>query len=331
MKESIHSFIKQVKSFFTHITKHGDRNWNLLLLFTVILILALLGGILYLLWRDSASARNELGWGFLRPTLDASWNPIGGKMQAWPFIYGTLITSLLAILIAFPVSLGVSIFLAELCPDWLRMPLGWMIELLAAIPSVIYGIWGMFVFLPQVIQPLGTFLEATLGKFPPLRMLFTGPIPESGMSRLAAGIMLAIMIIPTISSVSRDVFLAIPNSQREAAFALGSTQWETIWRVLIPYAASGILGATILGIGRALGETMAVTMVIGNSLETSASLIRPGYSMASIIVNQFQDTVSTLHSDALIEIALVLFLITLALNLSARLLVWQASRKLSKG
>jgi phosphate transport system permease protein len=206
-----------------------------------------------------------------------------------------------------------------------------MIELLAAIPSVVYGIWGIFIFLPQVIAPLGNILGNTLGKIPFLQVLFTGPIPQSGMSRLAAGIVLAIMIIPTIAAVTRDVFLAIPKEQREASYALGSTQWETIWKVLIPYATSGILGASILGLGRAFGETMAVTMVIGNSLEASSSILRPGYSMASVIVNQFQDTVSALHSDALIEIALILFLITLILNLVARLLVWQTSRKFDKG
>jgi len=318
-------------NFLTRITDHGDRNWNLLLLLSSLFIITLIAGIVFLLWRDSASARVELGWDFIKPRIDASWNPLTGKMQAWPFIYGTLATAFIAILIAFPISLGISIFLAELCPNWLRMPLGWMIELLAAIPSVVYGIWGIFVFLPQVIRPLGESLESLFGQVPALRVLFTGPIPESGMSRLAAGIILAIMIIPTIASVTRDVFLAIPKSQREAAFALGSTQWETIWKVLIPYATSGILGATILGIGRALGETMAVTMVIGNSLEATASLLRPGYSMASIIVNQFQDTVSNLHTEALMEIALVLFLMTLVLNLIARLLVWQTSKKFLKG
>lgn len=310
---------------------HGDRPWNLLLISSSVLILALIISIIILLWNDSSLARAELGFDFIKPSADSSWNPISGRMQAWPFIYGTLITAAVAILIAFPISMGVSIFLAELCPQWLRMPLGWMIEMLAAIPSVVYGIWGMFVFLPQVITPLGNFLAETLGKIPFLQALFVGPIPESGMSRLAAGIILAIMIIPTIASVTRDVFLAIPKSQREAAFALGSTQWETIWKVLLPYGTSGILGATILGLGRALGETMAVTMVIGNSLEATPSLLRPGYSMASIIVNQFNDTVSALHTNALIEIALVLFLITLVLNLMARLLVWQTSRKFNQG
>ncbi len=327
----INNQFTKTKRFLTKVTEHGDRPWNLLLISVSLLVIALIIGVILLLWRDSALARNSLGWDFLKPVANASWNPANGKMQAWPFIYGTLITSLIAFIIAFPVSIGISIFLAELSPNWLRIPLGWMIELLAAIPSVVYGIWGIFVFLPQVIAPLGNFLQNTLGKIPFLQVLFTGPIPQSGMSRLAAGIILAIMIIPTIAAVSRDVFLAIPKAQREASYALGSTQWETIWQVLIPYATSGILGASILGLGRALGETMAVTMVIGNSLEASSSLLRPGYSMASIIVNQFQDTVSALHTDALIEIALILFLITLILNLVARLLVWQASKKFQKG
>lgn len=331
MENPINYQLIKTRRFFTRITEHGDRPWNLLLISVSVLVLALIIGVVFLLWRDSALARTELSWDFLKPISNASWNPVSGKMQAWPFIYGTLITSLIAIIIAFPVSIGISIFLAELCPNWLRIPLGWMIELLAAIPSVVYGIWGIFIFLPQIITPLGNFLGITLCKIPVLQILFMGPIPQSGMSRLAAGIILAIMIIPTIAAVSRDVFLAIPKAQREASYALGSTQWETIWKVLIPYASSGILGASILGLGRALGETMAVTMVIGNSLEASSSLLRPGYSMASIIVNQFQDTVSSLHSDALIEIALILFLITLILNLIARLLVWQASKKFQKG
>jgi phosphate transport system permease protein len=300
-------------------------------LFVSSLVILLIISICFLLWHDSASARTQLGWNFLTPLLDANWNPQNGNMQAWPFIYGTLITALIAFIIAFPISIGISIFLAELCPEWLRYPLSWMIELLAAIPSVIYGIWGIFVFLPQVVTPIGNVLAGTLGKISLLQPFFIGPIPESGLSRLAAGLILAIMIIPTIAAVSRDVFLAIPKAQREASFALGATQWETIWKVLIPYGSSGILGASILGLGRALGETMAVTMVIGNSLEGSASLLRPGYTMASLIANQFQDTVSILHSDALIEIALILFVVTLLLNTIARLLVWQTSRKFLKG
>jgi phosphate transport system permease protein len=292
-----------------------------------VLILVIVIGIGYLLWKDSAQARALFGWGFLIPTLDASWNPVANKFQAWPFIYGTLLSSIFALLIALPISLGIAVFLAELCPGWLRLPFGWMIELLAAIPSVIYGLWGIFVFLPAVVMPIGEFLGNSLGLIPGFSVLFAGPIPASGSSRLAASLILAIMIIPTITAVSRDVFLAIPRSQREASMALGATQWETIWQVLFPYGLSGILGAIILGLGRALGETMAVTMVIGNSIEGSLSLLRPGYTMASIIANEFNEAFNEIHSEALIEIALVLFAITLILNLIARLLVWRVARK----
>ena len=305
--------------------QHGDRPWLglIMLVSTGILVLAL--GVGWILWRDSAIARATLGWNFILPTLNASWNPALNQFQAWPFIYGTVITSITAIILAIPISLGVAIFLAELCPPWLRTPLTWLVELLAAIPSVVYGLWGIFVFLPQVVEPLGTFLAGTLGRVPLLGALFMGSIPASGASRLAAGLILTIMIIPTITAVTRDVLLAIPNQQREAALALGATRWETIWQVLLPYGRSGILGAGILGLGRALGETMAVTMVIGNSIEGSPSLLKPGYTMASIIANEFSETVSGLHTQALIEIGLVLFVMTLLLNTVARLLVWKVS------
>ena len=331
MNAKISAPITSIKNFLNKTTKHGDVPWNVLLIVVSLLVITLIIGIGILLWRDSAQARTQLGWNFLAPNQDANWDPLHDNMQAWPFIYGTLITALIAIVIALPIGIGISIFLSELCPAWLRIPLGWMIELLAAIPSVVYGMWGIFVFLPTIVTPLGNFLASTLGTVPVLKVFFIGPIPESGLSRLAAGLILAIMIIPTISAVSRDVFLAIPNAQREASFSMGATKWETIWKILIPYGSSGILGATILGLGRALGETMAVTMVIGNSLENTSSLLRPGYSMASVVANQFQDTVSVLHTDALVEIALVLFFITLILNLIARLLVWQTSRKFSMG
>jgi phosphate transport system permease protein len=281
----------------------------------------------WMLWSASSNARSAFGFGFLAPTNTPSWNPVLDKFQAWPFIYGTLITALIAILFAVPISLGISIFLAELCPAWLRTPLSWLLELLAAIPSVVYGLWGVFVFLPAVVAPFSNFLYAVFGGLPGLGTLFAGPPPASGVGRLAAGLILTIMIIPTISSVTRDVLLAIPNSQREAALALGATRWEMMYQVLLPYGLSGILGAIILGLGRALGETMAVTMVIGNSIEGSASLLRPGYTMSSIIANEFAEAVSVLHSEALIMIALVLFTTTLLLNLVARLLVWRVARK----
>jgi phosphate transport system permease protein len=292
-----------------------------------LLVLLIVLAIGWMLWTSSATARATFGLGFLAPTSDASWDPVSGVFQSWPFIYGTLLTSAVAIVVALPISLFIAIFLAELCPAWLRQPLSWLVELLAAIPSVVYGLWGIFVFLPLVVTPIGRVLADTLGQIPLLQALFSGPIPDSGASRLAAGLVLTIMIIPTIAAVSRDVFLAIPRAQREASLALGATQWETIWQVLIPYGLSGILGAAILGLGRALGETMAVTMVIGNSIEGTWSLLRPGYSMSSIIANEFAEAVNQLHSEALIEIGLTLFAMTLVLNLIARFLVWRVARR----
>ena len=309
------------------VLQHGDRPWNGLLIAMALLALVLIILIGLLLWNDSSQARALTGLKFLLPTNDANWDPVNDQFQAWPFIYGTLVTSLVAVLLAVPMGLGVAIFLSELCPEWLRTPIGLLVELLAAIPSVVYGLWGIFVFLPTVIQPVGTFLGDTLGQIPGLNVFFYGTISESGSSRLAAGFILAIMIIPTIAAVSRDVFIAIPHSQREASLALGATLWETISRVLIPYGMSGILGAVILGLGRALGETMAVTMVIGNSIESSYSLLRPGYTMSSVIANEFAEAVSKIHSEVLIEVALILFVMTLILNAIARLLVWSVAKR----
>ena len=307
--------------------EHGDRPWQGLLVFVSIAVVLLMVAIGYMLWKDSNQSRVLFGIKFLLPTSDPSWDAVNDEFQAWPFIFGTLLTSLTAILIALPISLGIGVFLAELCPPWLRTPLNWLVELLAAIPSVIYGLWGIFVFLPKVVAPMGTALATVSANFPLLDQLFKGPMPASGSSRLAASLILTIMIIPTIAAISRDVFQAIPVSQREAALALGATRWEMIWQVLIPYGLSGILGALILGLGRALGETMAVTMVIGNSIESSVSLLRPGYTMASIIANEFAEAVSKLHSSSLVEIGLILFFLTLLLNSLARLLVWNVARR----
>lgn len=315
--------LKRIQS----ISEHGDRLWvslNLVMSGVVIVLVTLIG---VLLWQQSAVSRQQFGFNFISPFVAPTWDPVNNTFNAWPFVYGTLITSLVAIVIAVPLSLGIAAFLSELCPPWLRSPLGLLVELLSAIPSVVYGLWGIFVFLPAVITPIGTFLGNTLGSVPIIGDLFSGPIAASGSSRLAAGIILAIMIIPTIAAVSRDVFQAIPPSQREASLALGATRWETISRVLLPYGTSGVLGAVILGLGRALGETMAVTMVIGNSLNASISLLKPGYTMSSLIANQFAEAVSALNTSALIEIALILFLITLVLNIIARLLVWSVSRR----
>lgn len=306
---------------------HGDSPWQVIIIAASLLLIVLTLAIGWELWQSSAQARNAFGFGFIQPTSDASWDPVNSHFQAWPFIYGTLLTSLAAIVLAVPISLGIAIFMAELCPAWLRLPLNWLVELLAAIPSVVYGLWGLFIFLPVVVTPVGQFLAATLGQVPGLGFLFTGPMPQGGASRLGAAFILTFMIIPTITAVTRDVLLAIPNSQREASMALGSTQWESISQVLLPYGLSGILGAIILGLGRALGETMAVTMVIGNSIEGSLSLLRPGYTMASIIANEFLEAVTPLHTQSLIEIGLVLFFMTLILNMFARLLVWRVARR----
>ena len=309
------------------IFQHGDRPWQGLIIVISALVIILMLAIGGMLWVRSTGARTAFGLSFLVPTANPNWDPVNDHFQAWPFLYGTLLTSLFAILFALPIGVGIAIFLAELCPAWLRTPLTWLVELLAAIPSVVYGLWGIFVFLPRVVAPVGVFLGNTLGKIPFLGSIFAGPISASGASRLAASLILTIMIIPTIAAVTRDVFLAIPVSQREASKALGATEWETIWQVLIPYGKSGILGAVILGLGRALGETMAVTMVIGNSIQGGISLLDAGYSMASIIANEFAESVSQLHTDALVEIGLVLFIITLLLNIIARFLVWQVARQ----
>jgi phosphate transport system permease protein len=311
--------LSRIKQFF----QHGDLPWRASLVLVAMLVIFLMFAIGWMLWQNSADARTTFGWNFFAPTADANWDPVNNLFQAWPFIYGTLLTSIVAIVLSVPVSLGIAIFLAEICPDWLRTPLNWMVELLAAIPSVVYGLWGLFVFLPLVVAPVGTSVGDLLGQIP----LLTGPIPLSGASRLGAALVLSVMIIPTIAAVSRDVLLAIPSSQREASLALGSTRWETIWQVLIPYGLSGILGAVILGLGRALGETMAVTMVIGNSIESSVSLLRPGYTMASIIANEFAEAVTRLHSQALIEVGFALFVMTLLLNMLARFLVWRVARR----
>ncbi len=297
--------------------QHGDRFYRILLVMATLLVVALVLSIGYELWQNSTLSRHAFGWNFL---ITSTWDPaLTDTFGALPFILGTLITSAIALLVAIPLGLGTAIFLAELAPDWLRGPLGFLAELLAAVPSVVYGIWGLFVFIPAFVQPSAKLLNNTLGFLP----LFQGPV--FGPSRLAAGLLLAIMVFPTITAVSRDVLRAIPNNQREAAMAMGSTRWEMIYQVLLPYGISGLLGAIILGLGRALGETIAVTMVIGNNLDLSASILHPGYTMASVIANEFTEATFDLYLHALIEIGLVLFVITLLINLLARLLIWRVA------
>ncbi len=301
--------------------QHGDRLFKGIIGAATLLVLLLLVAIGYELWKNSALSRQAFGLSFI---FSSSWDPaISKSFGALPFMIGTLVTSLVALVIAIPVGIGAAIFLSELSPNFLRQPLGMLIELLAAVPSVVYGLWGLFVFIPAAVKPLGQGLANSLGFLP----IFTGPV--FGPSRLAAGLILAIMILPTITAISRDVFQAIPGSQREASLALGSTRWEMIWQVLFPYGLSGLLGAIILGLGRALGETIAVTMVIGNNPDLSASLLHPGYTMASLIANEFTEATYDLYLNALIEIGLILFVLTLILNLIARLLIWRMGRMMT--
>ena len=303
--------------------KHGDAAFLGLLRVAVILILALVVAIAVVLWQDSSLSRDAFGLSFL---WSSRWDPaIDQVFGALPFIQGTLVTSVLALLFAVPIGLGTAVFLAELAPPWIRTPVGFLVELLAAVPSVVFGLWGLFVLVPTIVKPFGIVLKDTLGFIP----LFAGPV--FGPSRLAAGVILAIMILPTITAISRDVLLAIPDAQREGALALGATRWETVRQVLIPYGRSGIFGAIILGLGRALGETMAVTMVIGNNLDLSPSLLHPGYTMASIIANEFTEATYDLYLNALIEIGLVLFVATLLINAGAQLLIWRVTRRAAAG
>jgi phosphate transport system permease protein len=265
-------------------------------------------------------ALRKFGFGFLG---SSDWNAVSGSFGAAPALYGTLVSSALALLIATPLAIGVAIFLSEFAPPWLRTPVAFLVDLLAAVPSVVYGLWGIFVLVPLLRTHVMPFLANTLGLAN--TPFFSGP--AYGPSMLAAGLILAIMVLPYISAVSREVLLAVPRSQREAALALGATRWETIRDAVVPYARSGILGGVILGLGRALGETMAVTMVIGNRHEIAASLFAPGYTMASLIANEFSEATDDLHLSALMALGTVLFVITLIVNAIARWLVWQVGRQ----
>lgn len=269
-------------------------------------------------------ALQEFGLGFL---TSSRWDPVNGEFGAAPMIFGTIVSSVLALVIATPLALGVAIFLSEFAPAWLRQPVAFLVDLLAAIPSVVYGLWGVFVLLPLLRTTVMPFLADTLrlGGTP----LFSGP--AYGPSMLAAGLILAIMTLPYISAVAREVLLAVPRSQREAALALGATKWEMIRDAVVPYARTGIFGGIILGLGRALGETMAVTMVIGNRHEISASLFAPGNTMASLIANEFIEANGDLYVSAIMAVGAVLFAITLVVNAIARWLVWRVAREARVG
>lgn len=280
-------------------------------------VVAIVGFILLQLIKGSSLSLHQFGWRFF---AGSDWDPVNGNFGAVPFIYGTLVSSLVSLVIAVPLSMGVAIFITEMCPRALRGILSYLTELLAAIPSVIYGLWAIFVLIPLLRTKVDPLLAKTLG----WTGLFTGPIFGVGM--LAAGIILAIMIIPIISSITREVLTAVPQHQREAALALGATRWEMIRVGVLRNARAGIFGAIILGLGRALGETMAVTMVIGNRPEIAKSLFAPGYTMASVIANEFSEATDNLYISALIEIGLALFVVTILVNIVAQVLVWTVTR-----
>ena len=295
----------------------GDAVFRVLMLAVALLMVGIVVAMVVALGADSMLSLRQFGFGFLTGRV---WDPIKGEFGALPFIYGTVASSLIALLISVPFSLGIAIFLVEQAPSYIARPVGFLVELLAAIPSVVYGLWGIFVLAPFLRSYVEPALAAAFGFLP----FFKGSI--TGLGLLTGGIILAIMVTPIISAVVRDVLTAVPGSQREAALALGATKWEMI-RVVLVNGAPGIAGAVILGLGRALGETMAVTMVIGNRPEISLSLFDPSYTIASAIANEFTEATGDLYLSALVELGLILFLVTFIVNGIARVLVWNVTRK----
>jgi len=295
----------------------GDRAYRAVLTALGLLLPLLLVAFVVELATRAWPSIQRFGWGFL---WSSTWDPVAEIYGAAPMIFGTLVSSLVALVIAIPLALGVAIFLTEFAPKWMRQPVAFLVELLAAIPSVVYGLWGIFVLIPflrsAVVPPLRTLLGWT--------PFFDGVF--YGNSMLAGGIILAIMVVPYIAAVSREVLLAVPASQREAALGLGATRWEAVWTAVLPYGRAGIIGAIMLGLGRALGETMAVTMVIGNRHDIGVSLFQPGYTMAAAIANEFSEAITDLYLAALFEVGLILFVITVIVNALARLLVWRVAR-----
>ncbi len=295
----------------------GDRVFQLLLAAMAAAIPVIMGAMLIALIDAAWPAIRRFGPAFFGTT---TWDPVAGQFGVLPFVYGTLVSSAVALIIAIPLGLGVAIFLSELAPDWLRTPVRFLVELLAAIPSVVYGLWGIFVLVPWVRASLTPLLKSSLGFLP----LFTGP--PLGIGMLTAGLILSVMVVPFIVAVSTEVMRAVPRSQREAALALGATGWETTRTAVLPYARSGIVGAVFLALARALGETMAVTMVIGNVPQIKASLLAPAYTVSAVIANEFAEATSDLYVAALIYAGLVLFVVTLTVNILARVLVSRVAR-----
>ena len=288
-----------------------------------IAVLVILGGVIISLIDGSLPALQAFGLNFL---IEERWNPVTEKFGALAPIYGTLVTSFIAMLIAVPVGLLIAVFLTELCPMWLRRPIGIAIELLAGIPSIIYGIWGLFVFAPFLQETLQPFLITTFGNIPVLSTLFAGP--PYGIGMLTAGLILAIMVLPFVTSISRDVFDAVPPVLKEAAYGIGCTTWEVVRYVVLPYTRVGVIGGVMLGLGRALGETMAVTFVIGNAHKVSPSLLAPGTTISATIANEFTEAVGDLYTSSLIALGLILFVITFIVLAIARYMLMRIERRI---
>lgn len=291
-------------------------------LFFALFVLAMLAAIIGSLIYGGYPAIEKFGLGFL---TSRSWNPVTHEYGALNAIYGTVATSLIALLLGVPLSFGIAVFLTELCPVWLKRPLGTAVELLAGIPSIIYGIWGLFIFAPIFADHIQPFLTKTVGTLPIIGALFQGP--AMGIGVLAAGIILAVMVIPFIASVMRDVFEVVPGVLKESAYGLGATTWEVVRSIVLPYTKAGVVGGIMLGLGRALGETMAVTFVIGNASKISTSLFAPGNSIASTLANEFAEASDVLHVSSLISLGLVLFLITLVVLVLAKLMLAQLAKQ----
>ncbi|TAA41649.1 phosphate ABC transporter permease subunit PstC [Pseudoxanthomonas winnipegensis] len=299
----------------------ADRLFRWVLVGTVVFVLvALASAALSMLWGGRHVLLDQ-GWHFITST---DWNPVENKYGALAPIYGTLVTAVIAMLIAVPVSFGIAFFLTEVAPRWLRGPIGTAIELLAGIPSIIYGMWGLFVLVPVMTEYVTPWLNDTLGTLPVVGVLFQGP--PLGIGILTAGFVLAIMVIPFISSVMREVFLTVPTRLKESAYALGATKWEVSWDIVLPYTRSAVIGGIFLGLGRALGETMAVAFVVGNSVSLSASLLMPGTTIAALIANDFGEATETYRS-ALLLLGFILFIVTFAVLAVARFMLMQLARR----
>jgi phosphate transport system permease protein len=281
-----------------------------------VFVLLILTGVIVSLVAGALPALEHFGWGFI--TSD-SWNPVTEKFGALPAIYGTLVTSAIAMLIGIPVAFGIAIFITELCPPWLKRPIGTLIELLAAVPSIIYGIWGLFVFAPVLQSTLEPFLINTLGNVPWIGALFAGP--PLGIGIMTAGLILGIMVLPFITSVMRDVFETVPTVLKESAYGIGATTWEVVWNIVLPTTRVGVIGGIMLGLGRALGETMAVTFVIGNAHRIQSSLMAPGTTISATLANEFTEAVGDLYLSSLIALGLVLSVITLLVLTFAKLML----------